>query len=182
MGLHDDERRVAGLVHARLTYPQHGATRAALPAGYDHVHRDVSLGAGRATFENAVAGLFGWQMHRGAGMSVTASSPIAAPGVVVGLRVGWGPLSVFAPCRVVYDLDQPRTRGFAYGTLPGHPERGEEAFVVELRPDNDVRLVIRAFSRPASLIARVGGPITREVQAAFTDRYVRVLSRLAQRR
>ncbi len=181
VGVHDDERRVVGLVRAELTYGEHGATRAALPAGYHHVHRDVSLGTGRAAFENAVAGLFAWEMHRGAGMSVVASGPIAAPGVVVGLRVGWRSLSLLAPCRVVYCVEQPTTRGFAYGTLPGHPERGEEAFVVELRSDGDVRLVIRAFSRPASLIARAGGPVTRQVQAAFTDRYVRALRRIARR-
>ena len=27
-----------------------------------------------------------------------------------------------APCRVVYVIDEPDVRGFAYGTLPGHPE------------------------------------------------------------
>jgi uncharacterized protein (UPF0548 family) len=35
-----------------------------------------------------------------------------------------GPIRV--PCRVVYVLDEPERRGFAYGTLPGHPESGEE--------------------------------------------------------
>ena len=29
---------------------------------------------------------------------------------------------VRAPCRVVYVVDEPDRRGFAYGTLPGHPE------------------------------------------------------------
>jgi uncharacterized protein (UPF0548 family) len=85
-----------------------------------------------------------------------------------------------APCRVVYRVDEADSQGFAYGTLPGHPERGEEAFIVQLRPDGDVRLVIRAFSRPASALARAGGPLTRKAQAVVTDRYVRALRRLAQ--
>jgi uncharacterized protein (UPF0548 family) len=178
VGFSRDERRLAALATAELTYREHGATRGALPAGYDHVHRDVSVGRGRAAFDRAVDGLFGWQMHRGAGMAVTASEPTAAPGVVVALRVGWGPVRLLVPCRVVYRVEEPARRGFAYGTLPGHPERGEEAFLIELRPDGDVRLVIRAFSRPASVIARVGGPLTRKVQALYTDRYIRALRRL----
>jgi hypothetical protein len=54
-----------------------------------------------------------------------------------------------APCRVVYVIDEPRRRGFAYGTLPGHPESGEEAFVLEQRDDGTIASNIIAFSRPA---------------------------------
>jgi uncharacterized protein (UPF0548 family) len=169
-----DEREPA------LTYAEHGATRdASLPAGYGHVHRDVSIGTGRAAFEAAADGLLGWRMHRGAGLSVPASTPTAAPGVTVVLRLGLGPLGVTIPCRVVYLVDEEDRRGFAYGTLPGHPEQGEEAFVVTLRPDGDVRLMIRAFSRPASRLARAGGPATRAVQALVTTRYVQALRRAA---
>jgi hypothetical protein len=35
--------------------------------------------------------------------------------------------------------------GLAYGTLPGHPERGEESFVIELLDDGQVRVHIVAF-------------------------------------
>ena len=165
---------------ALLTYAEHGATREShLPAGYGHVHRDVSIGTGRATFERAVDGLLGWHMHRGAGMAVSASTPAAAPGVRVVMRLGRGPFGMTIPCRVVYRLDGTDRRGFAYGTLPGHPEQGEEAVVVRVRPDGDVRLMIRAFSRPATWAARAGGPLTRVVQTLVTDRYVRSLRRLA---
>jgi uncharacterized protein (UPF0548 family) len=168
------------LAPADLTYPEHGATRSELPPGYHHVQRDVSVGTGAVAFDRAAAGLLGWRMQRDAGLAVTASEPTAAPGVLVVVRVGWGRLSIMAPCRVVYRVDEADSQGFAYGTLPGHPERGEEAFIVQLRPDGDVRLVIRAFSRPASALARAGGPLTRKAQAVVTDRYVRALRRLAQ--
>src|SRR5262245_5631134 len=56
---------------------------------------------------------------------------VAEPGAVVvtGLRLGgvW----VLFPCRVVWTVDEADRGGFADGTLPGHPESGEEAFVVE---------------------------------------------------
>src|SRR6185437_5201550 len=63
-----------------------------------------------------------------------------------------------------------------------HPEQGEEAFLVDLTDEGEVRLRIRAFSRPASLLARAGGPVTRLIQQYATDRYVRAIRRLAQQR
>jgi uncharacterized protein (UPF0548 family) len=163
------------LVSAELTYAQPGATRdAVLPAGYAHVQRDVPIGHGREVFERAASALYGWQMHRAAGLRVAASAPRAAPGVLVVMRFG-----VLIPCRVVYVVDEPDRQGFAYGTLPGHPERGEEAFIVTLTPDGEVRIQIRAFSRAASRLARLGGPVTRLVQRWVTDRYVRRLRYLA---
>jgi uncharacterized protein (UPF0548 family) len=80
------------------------------------------------------------------------------------------------PARVVYVIDEPDRKGFAYGTLPGHPERGEEAFVVERRSDDSVWLVIRAFSRPSNAFFWATYPALRMMQAVFTARYERALT------
>ncbi|MFC3382615.1 DUF1990 family protein [Couchioplanes azureus] len=176
-----DARALARLAAADLTYPQAGATRDdRLPTGYGHVLRDVSIGTGRPAFERAAGGLFGWHMHRGAGLAVTSTADRAATGAIVILRAGWGPLRLTIPCRVVYTVESYDCRGFAYGTLPGHPERGEEAFLVVLTDAGDVRIRIRAFSRPASLLARSGGALTRIVQEYVTDRYVGAARGLAR--
>lgn len=180
MGSRADRHRLQALASADLTYRELGATRAELPSGYEHLRRDVSVGTGPAAFARAADAVLGWRMHRGAGLSVTASQTTAAPGTIVLLRAGWGPLSIVAPCRVVYRIDQPDNQGFAYGTLPGHPEQGEEAFVVQLQPNGDVRLLIRAFSCHASLAARAAGSLTRKAQALITDRYIGALQRLAR--
>jgi uncharacterized protein (UPF0548 family) len=170
----------AGLVAAELTYPQAGATLdASLPPGYDHVFRDVVVGKGRDAFERAAKGLLGWQMHRAAGLAPASNGEIATPGAIVVLRPGFGPLRLTIPCRVIYTEEGSDRRGFAYGTLPGHPEQGEEAFLVDLTDTGDVHFRVRAFSRPASLVARVGGPLTRVVQAYATNRYVTATRRLA---
>ncbi|MDQ1486161.1 MAG: hypothetical protein QOJ62_1854 [Actinomycetota bacterium] len=113
-----------------------------------------------------------WQMHRRAGLRVVASVPRATPDAVVLMRLGVGPFAIRVPCRVVYTVDEERRIGFAYGTLAGHPESGEEAFVVELLPDDGVMLTITAFSRPARWYARLGGPIARRAQGLMTGRYV----------
>jgi uncharacterized protein (UPF0548 family) len=124
-------------------------------------------------------GLLSWQMHRAAGLSPASNVEIATSGAIVVLRAGFGPLRLTIPCRVIYTEVGSDRRGFAYGTLPGHPEQGEEAFLVDLTDTGDVHFRIRAFSRPASLLARVGGPLTRVVQAYATNRYVTATRRLA---
>lgn len=169
------------LAAAELTYPEHGATRGALPPGYAHVQRHETIGTGEDAFERAAEALSGWAIHRRAGLTVNASCPTAQPGTVVVLTMGWRGFSVVAPCRVVYNVNETDRRGFAYGTLPGHPERGEEAFVVEMTPAAEVRLTIRAFSQPASLLTRAGGPLSRKIQDLVTDRYVHALRLLVQR-
>jgi uncharacterized protein (UPF0548 family) len=176
----DDRRRLAALASAELTYPEHGATRQVLPDQYAHLHRELPIATGHAAFHKATNALFTWQMHRAAGLSVTSSHQVAEPGAVVVMRVGYGPASLTASCRVVYCVHETNARGFAYGTLPGHPERGEEAFLLQLTDDQTVRLTIRAFSRPASMLARLGGPLTRRAQNTMTERYVEALRSIAR--
>jgi uncharacterized protein (UPF0548 family) len=163
-----------------VTYAEVGGTAwERLPAGYRTIDRRAPLGTGREAFERAAAGLMAWDMHRRAGLSVRAARPLAVPGtdVVVSLGPPW--LGLVAPCRVVYAVDEPARRGFAYGTLPGHPETGEEAFAVDLEPSGRVSFSIRVFSRPATLLARVGGPVTNGMQDVATNRYLRAMRALA---
>jgi uncharacterized protein (UPF0548 family) len=57
-----------------------------------------------------------------------------------------------------------KRHGFAYGTLPGHAESGEEWFLVEWdRTDGGVCYDILAFSRPQQILARLGYPWVRSV-------------------
>lgn len=168
------------LLNSPFTYPEVGATREArLPAGYRHVLRDVEVGTGRDTFDRAAEALLTFRVHRNAGLTVGTRAP-AVPGLPVILRIGAGPLRLTAPCRVVYRIDQPDRQGFAYGTLDGHPERGEEAFVVHLTATGRIRFRITAFSRPASTLARLGGPLTTLAQEFATQRYVQSMRRLTQ--
>ena len=91
------------------------------------------------------------------------------------LVVSKGPFSVREPVRVVAVVDRPDRCGFAYGTLPGHPEQGEESFVCDLDADGSVRFHIRAFSRPHDPLARLGAPVSRHVQVRTTRAYLRAM-------
>lgn len=98
------------------------------------------------------------------------------PGDTATLTIRFVGISVTAPVRVVYVIDEPDTKGFAYGTLEGHPENGEEAFVVERTEDGSVWLTITAFSRPSRWYWWVGYLPLRIAQEMYTRRYLRVLA------
>jgi len=102
-------------------------------------------------------------------------TPLVAAGTTALLTVRTLGLSFRAPIRVVYLVNEPGRIGFAYGTLPGHPESGEESFVVEHLSDDSVWIVVRAFSRPSTWFYRLGSPVLRIMQARATRRYLRAL-------
>ena len=74
-------------------------------------------------------------------------------------------------CRIVYVVDEavPVARyGFAYGTLSDHVAQGEERFLVEWSPADDVVwFEIVVFSRVRHWLARFGYPALVYVQRRF---------------
>jgi uncharacterized protein (UPF0548 family) len=163
---------------SELTYPEVGATaQDRLPSGYRHVRRRVRLGDDEV-FAAAATGLMTFAMNRAAGLRPTTSAPRAAVGVTVTSRLGFGPVAIAAPCRIVWTVDEPERAGFGYGTLPGHPEIGEEAFVVARETDG-VWFSVVAFSRPGAWYARLGAPVGRWLQDYVTTRYTTAMRRVA---
>jgi uncharacterized protein (UPF0548 family) len=155
-----------------LTYAEVGATAGALPDGYQHLERVAPIGHGRQRFEEAGEAVLHWGMQRGAGLGVRADSDVAEVGATVMVRIGF----LTAPCRVVYVLREDNRRGFAYGTLPGHPERGEELFSVRYDPaDGTVYAQVRAFSRPVKWWIRAGAPVAALAQRVIARRYLRAV-------
>ncbi|MEU0623148.1 DUF1990 domain-containing protein [Streptomyces rubiginosohelvolus] len=163
-----------------LTYPEVGATRLGpLPRGYHHLHHSTRVGRGAADFAAAGAAITEWRMHRASGARVKASARRAEPGGDVRVSLGLGPLRFTAPCEVIWTAygEDGRT-GFGYGTLAGHPERGEECFVVDLADDGTVWFTVLAFSRPASWYTRLAGPLVPVVQHWYARRLGRTLRRI----
>lgn len=162
-----------------LTYAPVGATRERVEAWTglgprDRVlraHHRVARGADESQRAALARDLRAWRVHGSAGVRVRAPGP-AEPGVDVVTLLGVGPLAVRAPTRVVWADHE----GFGYGTLPGHPFAGEEAFRAVLR-DGDLWLDVEAYSRPAWAVARTAGPVVPLLQRL----YVRLLARAARR-
>ncbi len=126
------------------------------------------VGRGVAAFEAGKAALREWQMQSGAGVRVDPV-PIRVGETPVLWTRTLGAWLLFA-CRISRVVDEPDRFGFTYLTLPGHPEQGEESFVLEIA-DEVVWLTISARSRPATLASRAAGPIGRALQRRFTQRY-----------
>lgn len=116
-----------------------------------------------------MTGLKTWKAHGVPGVRVYPHPSEIQTGATVVVTLGTPLLALAAPCRVVGVTDERARWGFAYGTLPGHPEQGDEAFVVSISPDDSVRFEITAFSRPVDPIARLSGPLGRGMQKVATN-------------
>ena len=162
---------------APFAYEPQGVTRdGEPPRGFDVDRYATVLGTGAAAFAAARRAIERWEMFHQGWAEIHPADPPVEPGTVVAVKArAWGVWTV-SPCRVVYRVDEeggdPERRvrrfGFAYGTLPGHVERGEERFLVEQREDTgEVRFEILAVSRPAHPLLRLAYPLTRRAQRRF---------------
>lgn len=163
------------------TYPEVGATRSGrLPCGYRHDRYERVLGRGEEVFDRAVAALRSWQAQIGAGARVFPDGARVGAEDTVVLLLRAAALWAALPCRVVYVDDDPHRFAFAYGTLPGHPERGEVAFAIDGGGDRVVFRIV-SFSRPVDPLARLGSPLARLIQRRVTNRYLDALAEASGR-
>lgn len=163
-----------------VTYAPVGGTRTGeLPTGYDHLRYRTRLPPG--AFVTAAEAVLTWRMHRAAGVGLRASAPRAAPGVRVAVGFGVGALRLWAPCVVVWTVEEADRAGWGYGTLPGHPQSGEEAFMVTRDAGGGVWLTVLAYSRPARWVTRAGGPLVGAFQRGYARWLGRTLVRLCRR-
>ncbi|MEU8589940.1 DUF1990 domain-containing protein [Streptomyces sp. NPDC048664] len=160
-----------------FTYEEVGATREAgtCPEGYHSLHVRTRIGEGEEVFRRAAEAILTWEMHRAVGVGIEADKDRAEPGCDVTVTLAG---MIKAPCRVVWTVDERRRAGCAYGTLTGHPECGEEAFVVDRTGDGTVWLTVTAFSRPAKWYTRAGGMAARQFQHAYARRCGTALRKL----
>ena len=102
-------------------------------------------------------------------------TPLLAAGTTATLTMHAFGQTVHAPVRVVSIIDETDRKGFAYGTLEGHPLSGEESFVVERTSDGSVWLQLRQFSQPASRKWRLVEPLLRRQQRVMAEKYLAAL-------
>jgi uncharacterized protein (UPF0548 family) len=153
-----------------FSYPEVGASRGIPPAGYNVDHNRIQLGSGVETFQRAVAALRRWEMFN-IGWVRLCWPEIPVVDAVFGVAIRHMGFWSLNSSRIVYLLEEdgPIQRvGFAYGTLPGHAERGEERFSVEWCHDDDtVWYDLLAFSLPRHPLVWAGYPLARVLQRRF---------------
>jgi uncharacterized protein (UPF0548 family) len=125
-----------------ITYENRGASaKTEKVPGFDNDFQRVHIGQGAAAF-------------------VQAGETVAMYAKAFGI---WWRNS----CRIIYIVNEPGRFGFAYGTLPGHIECGEELFQVEQDENGQVWYTLRAFSKPKRWYAKIAYPLMRMFQARF---------------
>jgi uncharacterized protein (UPF0548 family) len=165
----DRDRVERYLAEQRLlapTYDAIGGTQGDVPDGFTLDHNRREIGRGGDAFARACDAIRAWRMFPVWTAIDPADAPIATGTTIAVLVHALGVWWLNA-ARIVYLIDDRRRFGFAYGTLPGHAECGEERFSVEHRADDTVWYDLRAFSRPRFWAARLGYPITRALQRRF---------------
>ncbi|MBO1755352.1 DUF1990 domain-containing protein [Allobranchiibius sp. CTAmp26] len=163
----------AHLDRQSLTYAPVGLTRGGTPVPEGmHVSGTSRIVGGPEVFERACEFVLGLGMQRALGASVQAPDRPLEVGDTVVMVLGARGRGLRIPTRVVYVVQEEDRRGFAYGTLPGHPERGEELFLVERLPSGETRVSVSAVSAPGRWFTRAAGPLGRVVQRGASWRYV----------
>lgn len=136
----------------------------------------IEVGRGETAFVAARTALATWvpQLALGADPAL-ASHPVALGGTVL-VVLRRGPVQLVVPNRIVTVIDEPRRFAYAYGTLPGHSERGEESFMVEWLGDGSVRATIRLQASAGTRFTRAVAPVVRRLQTAAARRYLRAVA------
>lgn len=179
--------------HAQPSYLEVGQTRGELPDGYKIDHHRIQLGSGREMFETAKQQLVSWRGFELGWLEPCWPQQRVEDGALVGTLAHVLGLWAVNVCRIVYvDSAVPEAGnvpteserfGFAYGTLPGHAEQGEERFAVEWNRDGDdaVWYDILAFSRPGRMLTQIGVPLVRRLQKRFARDSMQAMRRAVGR-
>lgn len=178
---------------SQLTYDDVASTRVTeslAHPGFNVDHNRLLLGYGRHNFERTKAALFAWKMFDMPWIDVFGiKGPQHSPlrkGMVIAIRIRHFGFWSLNTARIVYTFEDEievddltiERFGFAYGTLDGHAECGEERFSVEWHHDDDsVWYDIYAFSRPRHWLARLGKPIARMLQRRFVGASLQSMKR-----
>ena len=162
-----------------LTYDTVGVTLSGLWShARDHsrrtYERSVQLGDGPDRWAFASTEVMSWGIKRRSGFTIDADA--VSEGDRLWLVAHVGPATIREPVQVIGVVDTADRRGFAYGTLSGHPISGEEAFLVERRADGTVWLTLRSLTRPGKGLWRMAFPLILLAQRIYRRRYLSALA------
>jgi len=152
-------------------------------------HRDYKLdrtstliGKGEDCFKLAKNALQSWRMFELEWTELYRLEADIRTGMNVALCVRIMGLYFLNAARVVYLIDEVGEIdrfGFAYGTLPGHVERGEERFLLTWNHSSDeVDYEMLAFSRPNVWWGWCAYPLLRYFQRRFAHQSVDLMRRI----
>ncbi len=180
-----DHERDLPFSYDEVGITQEYATRDDAPPGYTADRYHIVLGEGAEAFEKAKNALRAWGQFELEWVELLPRKAPLEVGVTVAViarHYGFISLNAARIVHMVEDHGPVERYGFAYGTLPGHAEKGEERFTIEWdRETGAVFYNVLAFSQPAHPLARIGAPFARRLQNRFARDSVRAMDSAAKR-
>lgn len=150
------------------SYQEVGQTKFTKPIlHFDNDHNSILLGNGNDVWLKAKNALDAWEQFPSKWTTIYPKNTALKEGEVVAVLFRVLGLWWTNSARIVYSFDEPNRYGFAYGTLPGHIEKGEEVFWIERDYQGDIYYHIKAFSRPRFWLVRLAYPFARWNQKRF---------------
>jgi len=139
-----------------------------VPVGFAYDQSRSCLGGGEALFTAATVAVAQWVHFDLGWINVVNRNPRIVPGQIVAVQAQALGLWTLNLSRITATIETARRFGFIYATTAMHVEKGEESFLLEFdESSGEVWYVIEAISRPRSLLAYLGFPVTRAFQHKF---------------
>jgi uncharacterized protein (UPF0548 family) len=153
---------------ARFLSVEGGMKVERLPLFFAHDFATVSLGRGAIAHENARRSFEHWMQFDLGWVRVAIPTVRLSVGQIVTVEAHTLGLLTLNHSHILEVVSTPTKFGFVYGTTKIHVENGEERFLLEFDPaTEEVTYTLEAVSRPQSLLAWIGYPITRSFQHKF---------------
>ena len=154
--------------NAPFNYTHIRATNSTDPVpGFDNDHHSIYLGDGDEVFNKARLVLERWDHFPDNWTKIFDLNSDIRQGNVVLVTFRIFGLWWVNSAQIVYTMNEQNRFGFAYGTLKGHLESGEEVFYIEKDETGKVFYHIKAFSSPAYWFVKLGYPVARFFQKRF---------------
>ncbi len=152
---------------AEFSYQDQYGTKMEQVKGFDNDLNTIFIGKGKEVWQNAKTALKNWQQFPVGWTKIYDDKTPLLEGNVVAVLFKLFGIWWINSAKIVYTFDEHDRFGFAYGTLEGHVEQGEECFWIDRDKDGNVYYHIKAFSKPAFWAAKIGYPIARSYQRKF---------------
>lgn len=103
-------------------------------------------------------------------------TPFVGAGTTIRVHGSVGRFSADGELRVIYAIEETRRIGFALGTVGGSVVSGEESFIVDWLPNDEVWFTVRAFDAPISAWYKLFGALVKRRRRELFTRYLRAIS------
>lgn len=162
-----------------LSYREVAATRGKPVGGFDNDHNSIYLGKGDDIWLNAKNALTRWKQFPEPWTRIFQQTTRIEKDKTVAVLFQIFGFWWINSAKIVYTIDEAQRFGYAYGTLPGHLEKGEECFWIEKEAGGAVYYHIKAFSRPAYWIVWAAYPLARHFQKRFVRQSLSTMKKLS---